>query len=76
MIHIFCDRIVSNDGLMCLIGRTDFSVAPGRGDGKTDGGGPDPRDPGMPRGRMLAHRALNAVPDEEELLRRHSHNFH
>lgn len=76
MIHIFCDRIVSDDGLMRLIGRTDLSVAPRREDGATNGGGPDPRDAGTPRGRMLAYRPFNAVPGEEETLRLRSHNFH
>jgi error-prone DNA polymerase len=57
------------------IGRTPFTVAPGRGDGATNGGGPDPRDPGFPRGRTLSYPPFNAVPDDDELLRIRSHDF-
>jgi hypothetical protein len=41
-----------------------------------NGGCLNPRKAGMPRERMLAHRLFNAAPDEEELPRRRSHNFH
>lgn len=75
-IHIICDRIVSNDGLLLLIGRTAFCVAPKRGDSTTNGGGPDPRDAGIARGRTLAYRPFNAVPEGKESLHVRSHNFH
>jgi error-prone DNA polymerase len=61
MIHIICDRIVSNDGLLGLIGRTNFLVALGRKDSTTNGGDPYPGDPGIPRERTLAHRQFNAA---------------
>jgi error-prone DNA polymerase len=75
MIHIICDRFVSNDGLLRLIGRTDFWVALGRRDCATNGGEPDPRDLGIPRERTLAHRQFNAGSEEEELIGRRNHNF-
>ena len=74
--HIICDRIVDHDAMLRSIGRTGFAVAPGRGDGAKNGGGPDPRDPAWPpRGRTLSHPPFNAVPDEEELLKMRSHDF-
>ncbi|MBP6297971.1 MAG: hypothetical protein KA401_01385 [Anaerolineae bacterium] len=76
VIHIICDRIVDHDMMLRSIGRMDFTVAPGRGDGATHGGGPDPRDPGFPKGRTLSYRPFNAVPDEEEMMRIRSHDFH
>jgi error-prone DNA polymerase len=76
VIHVICDRIIDHDDMLRWIGRTPFTVAPGRGDGATNGGGPDPRDPGFPRGRTLSYPPFNAVPDEEELLRIRSHDFH
>ena len=77
VIHIICDRIVAHDEMLRSIGRMEFSVAPGRGDGAKNGGGPDPRDPSWPpRGRTLSCPPFNAVPDEEEMLRIRSHDFH
>lgn len=75
-IHIICDRIVSNDGLLLLTGRTAFCVAPKRGDGTTNGGDPDPREQSIARDRTLAYRVFNAVRDGKELMRVRSHNFH
>ncbi len=43
--HIICDRINDHDEMLRSIARMDFTVAPGRGDGAKNGGGPDPRDP-------------------------------
>ncbi len=76
VIHIICDRIIDHDDMLRSIGRMEFAVAPGRGDGAKNGGGPDPRDPGIPHGRTLSYPPFNAVPDEEELLRIRSHDFH
>lgn len=56
MIHIICDRIVSNDSLLRLIGRTVFWVAPRRGDGAPNGGGPDPLDPSITLDRLSTVR--------------------
>lgn len=33
VIHIICDRITDHDNMLRSIGRTAFTVAPGRGDG-------------------------------------------
>ena len=76
VIHIICDRITDHDDMLGSIGRMDFTVAPGRGDGAKNGSGPDPRDPTWPpRGRTLSYPSFNAVPDEEEMLRIRSHDF-
>ena len=75
IIHIICDRITDHDDMLRSIGRTDFTVAPGRGDGASHGGGPDPRDPVFPRGRTLASPPYG-TSDEDELLRIRSHDFH
>ncbi|KQZ61628.1 DNA polymerase [Sphingopyxis sp. Root1497] len=51
VIHVIADRIVDHDALLGSIGRTGFTVAPGRGDGATNGGGPDSREPLRQRSR-------------------------
>lgn len=77
LIHIICDRITDHDNMLRSIGRVEFAVAQGCGDGAKNGSGPDPRDPTWPpRGRTLSYPPFNAVPDEKELLRIRSHDFH
>jgi len=77
VIHIICDRITDHDDMLRSIGRMDFTVAPGRGDGAKNGGGPDPRDPTWaPRGRTLASPPFGTAAEEEEILRIRSHDFH
>jgi len=76
VIHVICDRITDHDAMLRSIAGKDFRVMPGHGDGATHGGGPDPRDPGIPRGRTLSHPPLNAVLTEEDLVRIRSHDFH
>lgn len=76
VIHIICDRIIDHDPMLRSIGRTDFTVLPGRGDGATHGGGPDPRDPTFPNGRTLASPPFGAMQEQEELVRIRSHDFH
>ena len=76
VIHIICDRIVNHDPMLRSIGRTDFLVAPGRGDGAVSGGGPDPRDPAFPSGRTLGSPSYGAAAEQEEVLRIRSHDFH
>ena len=77
IIHVICDRIVDHDDMLRSIGRMDFTVAPGRGDGARNGNSPDARDPTWPpRGRTLSYPPFNAVPTEEELLQIRSHDFH
>jgi len=59
------------------IARMDFTVAPGRGDGAKNGGGPDPRDPTWaPRGRTLASPPFGTAAEHDEILRIRSHDFH
>jgi len=76
VIHIICDRIIDHDDMLRSIGRTAFTVAPGPGDGATNGGGPDPRDPTFPRGRTLGAPPFGTVAEQEEILRIRSHDFH
>ena len=77
VIHIICDRIMDHDAMLRSIGRMDFTVAPGRGDGAKNGGGPDPRDPSWaPRGRTLASPPYGTATEQEEILRIRSHDFH
>jgi len=75
VIHIICDRITDHDAMLRSIGRTDFTVMPGRGDGAS-GGGPDPRNPSFPKGRTLASPPLGTAAEQEEVLRIRSHDFH
>ncbi|OWQ98329.1 error-prone DNA polymerase [Sphingopyxis witflariensis] len=44
VIHIICDRIVDHDAMLRSIAQGNVSIAPGRGDGARNGGGPDSRD--------------------------------
>ncbi len=76
VIHIICDRIIDHDDMLRSIGRTAFTVAPGPGDGATNGGGPHPRDPTFPRGRTLGAPPFGTVAEQEEILRIRSHDFH
>ncbi|ANI79409.1 error-prone DNA polymerase [Sphingobium sp. EP60837] len=76
VIHIICDRITDHDAMLRSIGRTKFSVTPGRGDGASHGGGPDPRDPAFPRGRTLASPPFGTITEPDQLLPIRSHDFH
>ena len=76
VIHIICDRIVDHDAMLRSIGRMDFTVAPGRGDGASHGGGPDPRDPAFPSGRTLSSPPFTTRAPQDELLPIRSHDFH
>jgi error-prone DNA polymerase len=81
VIHIICDRITDHDDMLRSIGRMDFTVAPGRGDGAKNGGGPDPRDPSTdrdwaPRVRTLSSRPFGTPDEQGELLPIRSHDFH
>jgi error-prone DNA polymerase len=76
VIHVIADRITDHDAMLRTIGRTGFSVAPGRGDGASNGGGPDPRDPGFPRGRTLAAPPFGTADAGGELPVIRSHDFH
>lgn len=75
-IHIICDRIVDHDAMLRSIGRMDFSVAPGRGDGASHGGGPDPRDTAFPGGRTLASPPFATRAIQDKLLPIRNHDFH
>jgi len=76
IIHIICDRIPDHDGMLRSIGRTDFTVTPGRGDGATNGGGPDSRDPAFPSGRTLGSPPFGKAAEQDEIVRVRSHDFH
>lgn len=76
IIHVICDRIIDHDDMLRSIAHTDFAVAPGRGDGANNGGGPDPRDPSWPRGRTLGSPPFGTAPAETDLVPIRSHDFH
>jgi len=76
VIHVIADRILNQDDMLRSIGRTAFTVAPGRGDGATSGGGPDPRDPAFPRGRTLASPPYGTAADQADIVPIRSHDFH
>lgn len=77
IIHIICDRITDHDDMLRSIGRAEFNIAPSRGDGASHGGGPDPRDPGLPHGRALAPPPIDtAALPSDDLLPVRSHDFH
>ena len=77
VIHIICDRITDHDEMLRSVGRMDFSVAPGRGDGASHGGGPDPREPAFPHGRPLASPPFKARPAQDnDMPPIRSHDFH
>lgn len=77
VIHLICDRIVDHYAMLRSIGRMDFSVAPGRGDGASHGGGPDPRDPAFPSGRTLSSPPFTTrAPQDDKFLPIRSHDFH
>ena len=76
VIHIICDRIVDHDAMLRSIGRMEFTVAPGRGDGASHGGGPDPRDPAFLSGRTLSPPPFTTRAPQDELLPIRSHDFH
>ncbi|WP_334186211.1 error-prone DNA polymerase [Novosphingobium sp.] len=76
IIHVICDRIIDHDAMLRSIARSRFSVPPGRGDGATHGGGPDPRDPKFPAGRTLASPPYNTAPAADDLVPIRSHDFH
>ncbi len=77
VIHVIADRIVDHDDMLRSIARIDFAVAPGRGDGARNGGGPDPRDPAWStRGRTLASPPFGTTAEQEQIVRIRSHDFH
>jgi error-prone DNA polymerase len=76
IIHVICDRIINHDDMLRSIAHSDFSVTPGRGDGASNGGGPDPRDPSWPRGRTLGSPGYGPGMDPDDLVPIRSHDFH
>lgn len=63
VIHVICDRITKQDDMLRSIGRSEFSMPSGRGDGARHHSGPDPRDPAVPRGRTLSYPNFAPVPE-------------
>lgn len=77
VIHIICDRITDHDPMLRSIGQSDFAIAPGRGEGASGGGGPDPRDASWkPRARTLAAPSWRSEDTASELIPIKSHDFH
>jgi error-prone DNA polymerase len=76
IIHVIADRITNLDPMLRSIGRQDLNPPHGRGDGAAHGGGPDPRDPGFPKGRVLAAPAFRTDGKQDDILPVRSHDFH
>jgi len=76
IIHIICDRITDHDDMLRSIGRMDFAVPPGRGDGASHGGGPDPRDAGFRNRRTFTSPPFPAHDTQEDVVPIRSHDFH
>ncbi|MDE2170690.1 MAG: error-prone DNA polymerase [Sphingomonadales bacterium] len=76
IIHVIADRITNLDAMLRSIGRQDLQLPHGRGDGAAQGGGPDPRDPGFPKGRVLSAPAFRTDGKQDEILPVRSHDFH
>lgn len=76
IIHVICDRIIDHDAMLRSIARGPLPLAAGRGDGVRHGGGPDPRDPDFPKGRVLAAPSFRVDHKEDEVLPIRSHDFH
>ena len=71
VIHIICDRIIDHNDMLRSIGQSQFSVLPGA----SHGGGPDHRDPGIPRGRTLASTPFQPA-NTDAVISIRSHDFH
>jgi error-prone DNA polymerase len=76
IIHVITDRITRLDDMLRSIGRGDLKLAPGRGDGAAHGGGPDPRDPRFPKGRVLTAPPFRTDGRLDDILPIKSHDFH
>lgn len=77
IIHVICDRIIDHDAMLRSIGRGPLPLAAGRGDGVRHGGGPDPRDPDFPKGRVLAAPSFRVGGQEEDdIVQIRSLDFH
>lgn len=76
IIHVIADRITNLDPMLRSIGRQDLNLPHGRGDGAAHGGGPDPRDPGFPKDRVLAAPAFGTDGKQDDILPVRSHDFH
>lgn len=76
VIHVICDRIVDHTDLLGQVGHMDFPHRPGRGDGATHPGGPDPRDPAWkPRARDGNNRPFDGGADPEDVVRVKTRDF-
>jgi len=76
IIHIICDRITDHNEMLRSIGRTALKLVPGRGDGATNGGSPDSRDPTWhPTPRSDYHPPFDNG-SEVEFPPIRSHDFH
>ncbi|WP_342250973.1 error-prone DNA polymerase [Sphingomonas sp. OTU376] len=75
VIHVIVDRVVPRDDMLRSIGRMDFSLTQGRGDGASHPGSPDRGDPGWKPRDFYSPPFPNGV-DPEDLIKVRSHDFH
>ncbi|MFV0625382.1 error-prone DNA polymerase [Sphingomonas sp. ac-8] len=79
VIHVITDRVVDRTPMLRSIGDIDLPRLTGRGDGATNGGGPDPRDPREPpvwTPRSHYHRPFRTGCDPEQAIPIRSRDFH
>jgi len=75
VIHVIVDRVVPRDDMLRSIGRMDFPLTQGRGDGASHPGSPDRGDPGWKPRDLYSPPFPNGV-DPEDLIKVRSHDFH
>ena len=77
VIHVIADRIEDYTPMLREIGDLELPRLTGRGDGATQSGGPDRRDPEWrPRARADYHPPFGNGYDPEDALRLKSRDFH
>jgi error-prone DNA polymerase len=75
VIHVIADRLEDRTAMLRRVGDMDFTHRTGRGDGATQGGGPDRGEGGRPR-RQDRHALLSARPNPENVIPIKSRDFH
>jgi error-prone DNA polymerase len=75
VIHVIVDRVIDRDDMLRSVGRMDFPLAHGRGDGATHPGAPDRGDPGW-KPRDLYSPPFPNGTDPEDMIKVRSHDFH
>ncbi|ODP38914.1 MULTISPECIES: error-prone DNA polymerase [Sphingomonas] len=75
VIHVVIDRVIDRDEMLRSVGRMDFPLSFGAGDGATHPGAPDRGDPGW-RSRDLYYPVSPEEKGSSEMIKVRSHDFH